>query len=106
MDIDAGVTDELPAGKMKVVQNGGKSILIANVDGNYYAIGNVCTHKACSLSEGKMSGQKVECPCHGSMFDLKDGSVKNGPAENPEPTYKVRTENGKVFIALENRVYA
>ncbi len=106
MEIEAGLTSELPAGGMKAVQNGGKSILVANVNGTYYAIGNMCTHQACSLSEGILKGERVECPCHGSTFNVKDGKVVKGPAAKPEPSFKVRTEGEKILVTVENRVYA
>ena len=83
----------LQAGKMMGIFSQGRDILIANVEGKYYAIGNICTHEGCTLSEGDLSGEAVQCPCHGSIFNLKTGEVIQGPAAKPEPTYKVKSED-------------
>ncbi len=87
---------DLPAGRMIGVDADGKSILIANVNGAYYAIGDICTHMGCKLSEGTLVGETVECPCHGSVFSLRDGRVLNGPARDPEPVFKVRTDGNRI----------
>jgi len=72
-------TSEIPAGKMKAVQVEGKQILIANVDGRYYAMGNKCTHAGGDLSSGTLSGNIVTCPRHGAQFDVTSGKVVSGP---------------------------
>jgi len=72
---------ELGPGKMVGVEAGGKEIFMVNLAGKYYAIGNVCTHVGCMLSDGVLKGESVQCPCHGSVFDVKTGKVLKGPAE-------------------------
>jgi 3-phenylpropionate/trans-cinnamate dioxygenase ferredoxin subunit len=52
------------------------------------------------LSNGKLNGNIVECPCHGSNFDVKTGKVVRGPAIQPEPKYEVKIENGQVMVNL------
>lgn len=67
--------DFLKSGEMNEVDVNGKSVLVANVDGKYYAIGNVCPHMRCKLHRGTLAGNIVECPCHGSRFDVTDGKL-------------------------------
>jgi len=69
---------ELPANKMIIVVVGGKEVLLANVDGSYYAIANKCTHAGGSLAKGSLDGSIVTCPRHGSQFDLKTGKAVRG----------------------------
>jgi len=75
-----------------------KQILLAKAGDTFFAIGNVCTHNGCRLSGGKLEGEIVRCPCHGSGFSLKTGEAVHGPAKNPEPVYHVSDENGELVI--------
>jgi nitrite reductase/ring-hydroxylating ferredoxin subunit len=77
-----------------------KQILLAKVGATFFAIGNVCTHNGCRLSGGKLEGENVRCPCHGSGFSLKTGEVVHGPAKNPVPAYRVTIENGELVIDM------
>jgi 3-phenylpropionate/trans-cinnamate dioxygenase ferredoxin subunit len=77
--VDAARTDQIPAGTMKSFTIKGVEILIANVDGKFYAIGNKCTHMGGDLSKGKLEGKIVTCPRHGSQFDLATGKSLRGP---------------------------
>lgn len=85
---------------MKAVKAGDIEILVANVGGNFFAIRNKCTHRGCQLTGGRLSGDNVICPCHGSTFNLKTGSVVKGPAKEPEPSYKVKVEDGRLQIEV------
>jgi nitrite reductase/ring-hydroxylating ferredoxin subunit len=76
------------------------AILLARVDGRIFAIGDTCTHLGCSLAEGKLHEQGVECPCHGSRFSLRDGAVLQGPASQPELTFEVRERAGQIEVRL------
>jgi len=91
-------TKDLEPGKMMSVEAGGKSILIVNVKGRYHAIGNICTHMSCMLSDGGLEGETVTCPCHGSKFDVKTGKVVGGPATKPEPSYQVKVEKDQIMV--------
>lgn len=82
------------------IVNQSRNILLANLNGNYYAMGNTCTHIGCTLSEGELKGQNVQCPCHGSTFNVKTGEVVQGPAEKPEPTYQLKIEEGQIFLLV------
>lgn len=93
--------DELPVDSMKKVVVDGEEICLAHAeDGDFYAIGDVCTHEEFALSEGELWGLQVECPQHGSRFDLRTGEVLNLPAVEPARTYPVTVEGTDVFIEL------
>ncbi len=98
---------ELPANKMILVVVGGKEVLLANLDGSYYAIANKCTHLGGSLSKGSLDGNIVTCPRHGAQFDVKTGqaitnakigfikmSVKDGES------YPVKVEGTDIFVKI------
>lgn len=91
-------TKDIQYSQMKVVDVNGERICVANVEGKYYAIGNVCTHMGGPLAEGKLEGFEVECPWHGSKFDIRTGKVVRPPAIRPEPTYEVKVENNNILI--------
>ena len=91
-------TSEIPEGKMRKVIVGSQQVLVANVKGKYYAIGNVCTHLGGPLDKGILEGHEVECPLHRSHFDVTNGAVKSGPTTRPEPVYDVRVESGSILV--------
>jgi 4-hydroxymandelate oxidase len=93
-------TKDLGPGAMLPVQLGQKLILLVNLEGKYHAIGNLCTHQACLLSSGKLTGSFVECPCHGSLFDIKTGIAQNGPAKDPEPVFEVKVEQDQILVGI------
>jgi nitrite reductase/ring-hydroxylating ferredoxin subunit/uncharacterized membrane protein len=75
----------------------GVGVLLVRKDGRTYALADRCSHRGCSLHEGQLRDDTVTCPCHGSTFGL-DGSVVKGPATAPQPTFDVRTMNGKIEV--------
>lgn len=91
-------TSEIPLDKMKVVQYQGQPVCIANAKGKYYAIRNTCTHLGGPLAQGKLEDGVVECPWHGSRFDLATGEVKRGPARTPEAVYEVKVDGPAILI--------
>jgi nitrite reductase/ring-hydroxylating ferredoxin subunit len=91
-------TKDLAPDEMKGVEANGKKILIANLKGEYYAIENICTHMHCLLSDGTLSGENVKCPCHGSTFSVKTGSIVTGPTQKPEPAFQVKVEKDQVLV--------
>jgi 3-phenylpropionate/trans-cinnamate dioxygenase ferredoxin subunit len=84
---------QLPPNKMIIVVVGGKEVLLANVDGSYYAIANKCTHLGGSLVTGVLEGSIVTCPRHGARFDLKTGKAV-GEAKIGFMKMKVKDEAG------------
>ncbi len=76
----------------------GVDILLVRRGEKIFALGETCSHLGGPLSEGKLEGDIVECPWHGSRFCLKDGSVVDGPATHPQPKLDVRVRDGRVFV--------
>ena len=95
----ASINDAKPNSMMGVTINDQK-ILLANVNGNYYALSNVCMHRGCQLSKGKLQGETVVCPCHGSTYELKTGNFVKGPTKKPQPVYELKVENNDIMINL------
>ena len=91
--------NDLKQNEMKAVNVEGHPVLLVNLEGTYYAIGNVCTHMACPLSKGTLKGENVECVCHGSLFNLKSGDVVRGPASKAERRYNVKVEKGQIMVS-------
>jgi 3-phenylpropionate/trans-cinnamate dioxygenase ferredoxin component len=73
-------------------------LTLANVAGTIFAIDDTCTHRGCSLGDGKLDGSTVQCACHGSRFDVTSGAVVRGPAEEPVRSYPVQVVNGEVQV--------
>jgi uncharacterized membrane protein/nitrite reductase/ring-hydroxylating ferredoxin subunit len=92
---------ELKVNQMKLVHLGGKRIIIGKTDEGYVAFDDHCTHKGGSLAGGVMICGTVQCPWHGSQFDVNTGMVKAGPATRKINTYKVSEENGKIYLTLK-----
>jgi nitrite reductase/ring-hydroxylating ferredoxin subunit len=98
--IQVGLAKDVPSGAMKGFKAEGKGIVVSNIGGKFFAIGDRCTHRRCSLSKGKMEGELVTCPCHGSRFNLKTGAVVKGPATEPEPVYPVTVEGDGIWVEV------
>jgi 3-phenylpropionate/trans-cinnamate dioxygenase ferredoxin subunit len=96
--VEAG---EIGEGEMTAVPVGDRMVAIANVGGNLHAFDDVCTHRQCSLAEGDLEGLVIECPCHGSQFDITSGEVVNGPATEPIDVFEVQEEDGQLLVSLE-----
>ena len=96
-----GKTSDIPSGKMVMVSADGKDILVTNVDGNYYAMDDTCTHAGASLSEGSLDGSTVTCPWHGSTWDCKTGKmIAFGVQLNDLSSYKVTVESDEIFVEV------
>jgi 3-phenylpropionate/trans-cinnamate dioxygenase ferredoxin component len=93
-----GKVSQVAVGQLLGIDVDGKPVLVANVDGRLYAIGNRCTHRGCSLSEGELSGATVICPCHGGQFDVTSGEVVGGPPRESEPSYAVQVAGDEFHI--------
>ena len=99
-------TSEVPVGRLVLVQVGGKDLVIANVDGKFYAMDNWCTHEEGDLSHGELRDNVVTCPEHGAQFDVASGQVLTGPdgdapdSISPENTYMVKVEGDDLMVEL------
>ena len=94
-------TSDLPVDSLKQVIAGNQEICLAHAeDGNFYAIGDVCTHEEFLLSQGELFGMSVECPQHGSRFNLATGKVTGLPAVIPAKTYPVAIDGDGVYVEV------
>lgn len=91
--------DEIRPGKSKRVIVEGHPILLANVDGELFALDDTCTHEDSSLSLGCLRDGRVKCTLHGSWFDLRSGEPSEPPATQPLRTYPVECVDDEVRIA-------
>ena len=102
MKLEITALDQLPRDRGVRVKVKDHRIAMFRVEDDVYAIGDVCSHAEASLAEGEVWDGAVECPRHGSEFDLKTGAPSSLPATAPVPTYEVSVENGTVFLMLED----
>jgi 3-phenylpropionate/trans-cinnamate dioxygenase ferredoxin subunit len=92
---------ELPDETMKRVEAGHTPVCLAHAeDGNFYALNDVCTHEEFSLCDGELWGMDVECPQHGSRFNLATGKVTGLPAVIPAKTYPVSVEGEDIYVEV------
>ncbi len=99
--IKVGEVDGLPSGQMRRIEIGERRILLANVDGHFYATDDTCTHEDASLSTGSLKGEWVKCPLHGSRFNVRTGDVVDEPAEVSLRTYAVRVDGNDICLSLD-----
>lgn len=96
---------EIAPGAVKVVNVDGIAIGVANVDGEFYAFGDVCTHDEGPVAEGELDGYQIECPRHGARFDVRTGAVKLLPAVVPIPVYPLRVEGDAIQVKPEPQAW-
>ena len=89
---------EIPPATTKRVVVEGVEVLLCNVDGDVYAIADVCTHDGGPLDQGELEGCKIMCPRHGALFDVTTGRALTLPAVMPLETYTVRIEGEDIFV--------
>ena len=94
-----GKKADIQNGKMVHVEAGGKDILVANIEGNFYAMGDICTHAGANLHEGELEGKTLTCPWHGSKWDVTTGKLIAFAAKiKDEEAYKVIVEGDTVYV--------
>jgi len=93
-------TDEIAAGSIKHVEVNGVGMALFNLEGNYYAIGNDCTHRGGPLAEGYIEGESVTCPWHGGQFNIKSGAAEGAPAVKPVAKYNVRVQGADIEVEI------
>ena len=99
--IIAGKVSEIPPGKMIKITMAGKEVLVANIDGDFFAVDDSCTHSGASLSEGTLDGCIVTCGWHKAEFDCKTGELVKFPAKiNKLGSYSVTVEDDNVFVEM------
>ncbi|HEY5890878.1 MAG TPA: non-heme iron oxygenase ferredoxin subunit [Acidimicrobiia bacterium] len=100
MKVEIGDLSTLPRDRGIRVTVGDERIAMFRIGNDVYAIGDVCSHAEASLAEGEVFGTEVECPRHGSEFDLTTGEPRSLPATVAVPTYEVMIEDNVVFLNM------
>ena len=91
---------DLAPGEVEQYRVEDRPVALCNVDGEFYAFEDICTHQFTYLSEGELTGAEIKCPLHGARFDVKSGAARSLPAVKPVPTHEVKVEDGYVYVAL------
>ena len=99
--IALAAVDELNPGQMKKVEVDGKKLLLANAEGDYYLVDEMCSHEDFSLFLGCIKGKSIKCSLHGSHFSLLTGEPEDEPACEAIGTYQVVIEDGQVWLATQ-----
>jgi nitrite reductase/ring-hydroxylating ferredoxin subunit len=100
--VKVGQTSDLAEGSMVAVTVGDVEILLARVQGQYYALSNVCSHADAWLDQGDLrhATWEVQCPLHEGRFDLRTGRPTAGPPNQPVQVYAVRVEGEDILVDL------
>ncbi len=96
-----GRDGDLPVGGLRQVEVEGRTLCIARTsDGGLHAFDGFCTHEQTALADGELLGHEVECPQHGSRFDLLTGEATELPAELPIRIYPIRVRDGDLRVEI------
>ncbi len=101
MDIKVAPLDQLPDGRGVRLEVAGERIALFRIDDAVYALADRCSHAEASLAEGDVFDTEVECPRHGSEFDLRTGVPQSLPATRPVAVYPTQVRDGDVYVAPE-----
>jgi nitrite reductase/ring-hydroxylating ferredoxin subunit len=94
--------DDIPNGEALQVEADGQMCALVAVEGDVYCVQDICTHEHAHLSEGFVEGFEIECPLHGSIFDVRTGEVKSLPATEDLKTFNVKVEDGEVLVEIDD----
>ena len=100
MEVKIAPLEQLPDGRGVLVEVGPLEIAVFRIGDAVYALGNECSHAKASLSEGEIFDGEVECPRHGSPFDLATGEPQTLPATAPVPVYPIEVRDGDVYLKV------
>jgi nitrite reductase/ring-hydroxylating ferredoxin subunit len=92
---------DVPPGTVRQVKLGDLTLAVFNLDGDFYATDDTCTHGFASLSEGHIEDGIIECPWHRGAFDIRTGEAREHPCTTPLRTYQVTVRDGEVWAELD-----
>lgn len=92
---------DCPPGTLLSVEADGERLVLANVEGDFYALLDRCTHQDYPLSDGELDGTRLECIYHGARFDVRTGRAVQLPAIRPVKTFEVDVREGEVYVRVE-----
>jgi naphthalene 1,2-dioxygenase system ferredoxin subunit len=87
-------------GEIRVFVVAGIDVLLCNVDGNLYAVENMCSHAGATLDDGTLRGCVLECPLHGGKLDVRNGEAVEPPIRRPVASYPVRRVGETIEVLL------
>jgi 3-phenylpropionate/trans-cinnamate dioxygenase ferredoxin subunit len=96
--VNVAKVEDFPLGAIRTVEIDGTLIVVFNLDGRYYAVEDVCSHEAESLSNGTIEGEAIVCPRHGARFSIRTGVALSPPAYEPVATFPVQVDDGIVRV--------
>src|SRR3954471_10338713 len=99
--VTVGSVSAAPPGEIATAEISGVSIAVYNIDGQFYATDNICTHAFAMLSDGWLDGDVIECPLHAGRFEVKTGKGLGSPIECDLKTYKTRIVGDEIQALLE-----
>ena len=92
--------DEVAPGEVRQYQVEDRPVALCNVNGEFHAFEDICTHQFVHLSEGELAGRELKCPLHGAKFDVTTGKALSLPAVKAVPKHEVKVEDGNVYVTL------
>jgi nitrite reductase/ring-hydroxylating ferredoxin subunit len=98
--VPVGPSGDLSEGAMVGIEHGDLQIAVYNVEGEFYATDNICTHAFALLTDGFLDGDIIECPLHGGCFKVKTGEGQGAPISENIKTYPVRVTDGTIEVRV------
>lgn len=99
--VEVALEAELPVNERLFIDIDGKPVVIINLAGKLFAVGDVCTHDNGPVGDGELDGYELICPRHGARFDIRSGKATKAPAFTDIPSFPVKVESGKVYIEIK-----
>jgi 3-phenylpropionate/trans-cinnamate dioxygenase ferredoxin component len=92
------IAEDLPENSRLFIDWNNEPVVILNLAGSVYAVGDVCSHDNGPLGDGEVEGFDLVCPRHGAHFDIRNGKATRGPAFRDIPSYAIKIDDGKIYI--------
>jgi 3-phenylpropionate/trans-cinnamate dioxygenase ferredoxin component len=99
--VEVALEEEIPVNERLFLEIDGVPVVLINLAGKLFAVGDVCTHDNGPVGDGELDGYEIICPRHGARFDIRNGRAVRAPAFSDIPSFSVKTENGKVFLGIK-----
>lgn len=96
--VDVAKVADFPSGTRRTLEVEGVAVIVFSLNGEYFAIEDVCTHDYSSLDDGELDGEQIVCPRHGARFNVRTGEALTAPAYEAIPTFPVRIEGEMVQV--------
>ncbi len=98
--VDIAPAEQLPDGERLFLEVENRQIVIFNLAGRFFAIGDVCSHDNGPVGDGEIEGEEIICPRHGGRFDIRTGQATSLPAVTDIPSYPVRVVDGMIQLGV------